>query len=950
MSQGCREKREEFAVVTKQFIAVVALSVLSLSLPCRALAQSPDARALLEKTGIKGGLCLVIGAKDEGSAGSLAGQGALYVQVLQPDAKLAVVWGATVARSASRENIGVRDAAFDAADYGSDLFNLIVVENAGAIGKATLEDFNRLLVPGGVVAFRGGVGALAESAQSLGLTVVAVPSFGGVFRKAVREIPFKPSSILKWRAGARAHWSSGWSRHGAAGGVFYYTEKLEVQGDPKGGQQLLSVRDAFNGRLLWTRENASVLAGTRDGRLLVVGGKLALCDARTGMVQTEFPDEAARNARGGLAVGESMIILTGPKSQAYSSDGKKLWESAGGEVYAASTNRVFMLSGGSLLALDLKDGKALWKSPAFPSWGSSLMTSDKGVYAIGNWASLLVAYDPESGKELWRYSNVVPKGAQSYFHAIRDKVYAVAHGRAVAGESDILVTTLDGKTGAVESKELGPKQRLMAYMCAPPIQGAGDYLFYSFSAWVDPKALTVGGAYFAHPSCHFGTYLANGMAYNFPSRKYGPLQGISAVGPADMVFDHEPGGKGFQKYSDAPAAGEAAQDTDWVMFRGNSMRANSTKAAPGDKLSKLWEISLGLVTNNFGRLNSVRSGLTQAVSAYGLVIVADMEGQRIVAVDAQTGKEMWVFAVGSRVEFSPSLYKGLCLFAAKDGFVYCLNAKTGALCWKRLIPARNRLIGGQDKLESLWSVTSDVMIENGVGYACAGLDGGLHGGIRAMAFRPESGDLVWGQCYTSGTAGLFSGNGNPTQVVLYNAVLDTGTGKVVGGRRWPDGGGILMGNNPMDDYLAGGVSVPRNGEDRVGVLLANGIIEGKTVAFDEALSVAFMCAIGQEKWENGYLSFYAKNKRGKENLWQNNDDLIVDDIVMTPTFIYVVGHHYREAKGPELRVVSRKDGKTLASHDLNAVFPAWSGMSVAGDKVLIATGEGKLICYQGSKN
>jgi hypothetical protein len=291
----------------------------------------------------------------------------------------------------------------------------------------------------------------------------------------------------------------------------------------------------------------------------------------------------------------------------------------------------------------------------------------------------------------------------------------------------------------------------------------------------------------------------------------------------------------------------------------------------------------------------------------------------------------------------------LCLFAAKDGFVYCLDAATGAPCWRRMIPPQARLIGGQDKLESLWSVTSDVMIENGIGYACAGLNAALLGGVRAIAFRPETGELVWGQCYCeAGTAGLFVGTGNPKKVFMYQSVLDAGTGKRLGERPWWESG-CLAANNPMDDYLAGGVSLQRNGEDRMGVLLSNGVIQGKTIAFDDGLSVAFMGGISMEQWEKGFLSFFAKRKPGKENLWEIKDDLIIDDIVVTPSFVYAVGHHYREAKPPELRVVSRENGKTLAAHELHTALPAWNGMSVAGDKVFIATGEGKLICYQGTK-
>lgn len=627
------------------------------------------------------------------------------------------------------------------------------------------------------------------------------------------------------------------------------------------------------------------------------------------------------------------------------------WQSGEGAVYESSTNRLYVLGGNTLRCLDLKDGKQLWTAPAAGDWngqtGGALLTLEKYVYAVGNWSSLIIAFDRETGKELWRYTNLPPKGCGSYYQVLGNRVYAISLGRELKGDSDLVVTTLDSATGAVESKDVGPKARCIGYMCAPIVHRAGDYIFYGFCTWLDLETVKVSGPYFAHPSCFFGTYLANGMIYNFPSRKFGPLQGISAVAPADIAFDHEPGGQVFKKYAEAPANGEATKDTDWVMYRGTATRANSTKAAPGDKLAKLWEVSLGIGTNTFGQTCSIRSGLTQAVSAYGLAIVADMEGQRIVALDAQTGSQKWVFPVGCRVEFSPSLHKGLCLFAAKDGYVYCLNAKTGALCWKRLITSRERLIGGQDKLEALWPVTSDVLIQDGVGVACAGLNSGLMGGLRAIGIRPETGALVWGQCYTNGGIGsIYVGTGNENQALMYGrGVIDVRTGNRPEKPLNP--GRCLSFNNPMDDYLAGGVSVPRNGEDRQGVVLANGIVEGKTIAFDESLSVGYMCAIAREKWENGWMIFFAKSKPGKENLWEVKDDLIVDDIVVAPNVVYAVGHHYATTNSPELRVLSRDKGATLASYRLNTVFPAWDGMSVAGDKLFISTGEGKLICYQG---
>ena len=925
---------------------VLALAVLcggGFSLAARAGSADGDAQELLKITGIRGGLCLVVGA---------AARSDLYVQVLQPDARLAARWGAEFAGSEcrEREKLGIRNAAFDPQHYGSDLFNLILIEDPPSLGKANLADLDRILVPDGVVALRSGPASLASSARALDMAAVAAPPFAAAFRKAVKERAFKPCDNVKWRAGARAHWSSGWSNHGAADGAFYYTERLEVAGDPKGGQFLLCVRDAYNGRLLWTLEGGRVLAGTRDGRLFLnTSGKLVICDARTGAVQHELPpDGFEKGVRYGLAGGDNVAILGGSGPlRAFSSDGEKLWEGKGGFSYALGANRLFVFDY-SLRALDLKDGKELWKSPLPRSDGYALHLSDRYVHAVAR-GGAITTFEQETGKEVWRYASAVPKNWTSWVVVIGDKVYAMRYCPYHKEDSDLFITTLDSATGRVESRDVGVKRKNAYNMCAPVVRRAGEYIVYFFNIWVDPKTMNSVFPYLAHPSCGFGTYMANGMAYNFPSRKFGPLQGISASAPADLVFDHQAGGRIFQRYSDAPAGGAAAKDADWVMFRATPSRSNATRAEPGDKLAEVWEVSLGVGGNGYGRMNSVRSGLTQAVSAYGLALAADMEGQRIVALDVRTGREKWVFPVGSRVEFSPTLYKGLCLFAAKDGFVYCLDAATGAPCWRRMIPPQARLIGGQDKLESLWSVTSDVMIENGIGYACAGLNAALLGGVRAIAFRPETGELVWGQCYCeAGTAGLFVGTGNPKKVFMYQSVLDAGTGKRLGERPWWESG-CLAANNPMDDYLAGGVSLQRNGEDRMGVLLSNGVIQGKTIAFDDGLSVAFMGGISMEQWEKGFLSFFAKRKPGKENLWEIKDDLIIDDIVVTPSFVYAVGHHYREAKPPELRVVSRENGKTLAAHELHTALPAWNGMSVAGDKVFIATGEGKLICYQGTK-
>ena len=79
---------------------------------------------------------------------------------------------------------------------------------------------------------------------------------------------------------------------------------------------------------------------------------------------------------------------------------------------------------------------------------------------------------------------------------------------------------------------------------------------------------------------------------------------------------------------------EETKPDDWPMFRGNVAGGNATKSRLGTQWVKAWETSVGQRGKPFGLMTSQRTGLTQAVSAYGLVVVSDIDGQRVVALDA----------------------------------------------------------------------------------------------------------------------------------------------------------------------------------------------------------------------------------------------------------------------------------------------------------------------------
>jgi hypothetical protein len=427
-----------------------------------------------------------------------------------------------------------------------------------------------------------------------------------------------------------------------------------------------------------------------------------------------------------------------------------------------------------------------------------------------------------------------------------------------------------------------------------------------------------------------------------------------------MAFTSEASGKVLQKFASAPRA-EATTASDWPMFRANPARGNACAATPGDKPVKAWEIKLGLGTKPYGIMCGERTGLTQPVCAYGLVVVSDMDAERVVAVNAADGKTKWSFHVGSRVDFSPSLYNGLCLFAARNGWVYCVNAQTGELVWRLLAAPRERLIGWQEKLGNLWPMRCDVLVVDGIGYAAAGLGTTVQGGITVLAFKVETGETLWTQCYNDDqkmaerifTADLFTRTvwQNRPFLKMGACTIDAATGK-----RSPDMQGGLAPN--FDGYLDIGNSLSRTGADIAGRVMGDRRVSGRIVAFDDNLSVGHNMVGGAVTFESfgenknkGIampLNLYAKkDPKEKDYLWKSPDiELVADDIVITPQFVYCVGHYQRIKKDPELWVLSREDGKVLNTIPVDG-YPAFMGMSAAGKRLYVATREGKLLCYEG---
>jgi outer membrane protein assembly factor BamB len=936
-------------------------------------ASESDAAALLKATGIRGGLCLVAGAKDMALADELAAGSALYVQVLQPEAKRAAAWGAEVAGSPNRESIGVRTAAFDPSHYGSCLFNLIVLNDAkDAAGAKIAPELTRILAPGGALALAGKNASLdsAGSPQAglakAGLLAAQGPDGWVCLKKAPGPVgKAGPSDSLRWRAGSR------WQRIMAHDfqSVTFGAGKLVYREAMAGSNGLhrfeMHCRDAYNGRLLWKIEEelfsdkdwAGQLRGRmglaigENGRIYTGLGRDLVClDADTGKVLSTLkpggrPGQVLIHRNQYLLADGRMLDLA---------EGRELGRYPGGSMAVAGDVVYSSGEGRAFTASRIPDGKTLWQvTPTNHPGGqySGLFCSDTALHVRRSWpAATLTTMDLATGQMLWAYPpEPRPKVRDVLAYPFGDRLYVAYSDAGIAEPHDFVFKGVEAATGKVLRDRIFAPGRKWAGGCWGP-RPAGDYMLYHHNLWLDLK--TAERTYLAmfRPKCDQGPLPAYGMIYGFPGRKGGAIKGIAGLAPRDMEFSDRPGGQELKTHAAAPEAAPAARADEWPMFRGNPARGNTSGASPGKTLTLKWQATVGLGRQTYAAMDAQRTGLSQAVCAGGLAAVADIEGQRVVALDPETGAIRWAFHVGSRVDFPPALHEGLCLFSAKDGWAYCLDAKTGGLIYRLLIAPQERYIGGEETIQSMWPGCGDVLVAEDLAYASAGLAASIHGGIRVVAFKPRTGEVVWSR-EVQGRPAVNDGEVQPSlmvwdaeskRVLAAGKALDSATGKDKPGR---GGAGCLRPEN-FEDWLATN-NRNRLSEDQGNAALEGGGVGGRMIAFSDTFGVGFSVPrIEKAVFHVGPLNIAGRSCDGKVKWTMPPTELNVDDFVVTSEAVYMVGHYEKGEGAPELWAVSSADGSVLSTLKLGA-FPAYNGLSAAGNKLFVATRDGRLICFGG---
>ncbi len=191
----------------------------------------------------------------------------------------------------------------------------------------------------------------------------------------------------------------------------------------------------------------------------------------------------------------------------------------------------------------------------------------------------------------------------------------------------------------------------------------------------------------------------------------------------------------------AMLASWTAGGEDWPMWRCDAQRSAVSAEKLPEELHLQWVRHYPPLKPAFRSKRLQFDGGYEPVASGKRLFVASSRNDSITALDIGTGKELWRFFTGGPVRFAPVAWKGKVYAGSDDGYLYCLDAKSGALRWKfKAVPSDRKVIGN-DRLISLWPLRGGPVLADGTIYFAAGV--WPFEGVFVYALNAETGTVVW---------------------------------------------------------------------------------------------------------------------------------------------------------------------------------------------------------------
>jgi outer membrane protein assembly factor BamB len=477
----------------------------------------------------------------------------------------------------------------------------------------------------------------------------------------------------------------------------------------------------------------------------------------------------ARTAKEPWWHGEKVKILA-----VRAASGEVLWQHEAAVLplcLAVDDQRVLFHDGERVVCLDRAKGNEKWKSEPIPrvknilSFFAPTLVVQQGVvlFAGGEESGLaksgpgatksdkLTALDAQTGGTLWTGEHP-PSGYSS-----PEDVFVLGNSVWCEGVSNgnLPGVTIgrDVRTGKVTSSFPADVDAYWFHHRCYRGKATDKYLMVSRTGieFIDVAAKHWTTNHWIRGGCLYGIMPANGLIYApphdcicYPESKQFGFNAVAAASPSRAVPKNVPDegwlekGPAFaatvsQAFGSTRATGGVSNPqslipnpSDWPTYRHDAERSGVTACSVPAALKTHWTTDLG------GRLSSI-------VVSEGRLYLAAIDQHSVRALDASTGKPLWKFTAGGRVDSPPTLYQHLVLFGSADGYVYCLRASDGVLVWRFRAAPLDRRITAFEQIESLWPVSGSVLVADGIVHCVAGRSMFLDGGLRYLKLEARSG-------------------------------------------------------------------------------------------------------------------------------------------------------------------------------------------------------------------
>jgi len=425
---------------------------------------------------------------------------------------------------------------------------------------------------------------------------------------------------------------------------------------------------------------------------------------------------------------------------------------------AAAGPRVYFLDDDRVVCLDTEDGAPVWASKTLPRWkpmhvlfGPTLVVyADVILFAGGEnldpirgGKDTMTALSAKTGEALW----TAPHPPSGYASA--EDLFVIGGlawcGATTNPRDSGVFTGRDLHTGEVQVEFPPDDWRHMPHHRCYRAKATCRYILTSRTGveFVDLDAQHWTSNHWVRGSCNYGVLPANGLLYAPPHScacyPVAKLNALNALAPAGGdVPDAEGEDDDVARLARGPAYGEPSEPgslgvdrptADWPTYRCDATRSGSTEAPVPAELNRLWQAEIG-------------GKLTPVVVAGGKVFVASVDRHTVHALDAATGRPIWQFTAGGRVDSPPTIWQGRVLFGSADGCVYCLRAADGALGWRFRAAPHHRWLTAFEQVESAWPVHGSVLVHGGVVYCVAGRTMWLDGGMRLVRLDARTGQKL----------------------------------------------------------------------------------------------------------------------------------------------------------------------------------------------------------------